>query len=300
MRLIINNVCKSYKDKVALENVSIQLEGGSTLGLLGPNGAGKTTLIRAITGITQIDQGEILLDGTPISNESRRRIGYLPEERGLYPEMKVGEQLLYLAQLKGMQKESAKEAIKNWMRKFQISGTMEKRTNELSKGMQQKVQFIAAVIHSPQLLILDEPFSGFDPINAALIMNEILSLKEQGVGIILSTHNMTSVEEICDSVALINHAQIILEGKTAQIREANKTGKFLVKIAANVDFESGETLSSHFTKQENGFWLVEKKGKAKVDNNTLIRELTEIFSIVSFEEAQPSMNEIFLKAVNNH
>ncbi|MCQ2217706.1 MAG: ATP-binding cassette domain-containing protein [Paludibacteraceae bacterium] len=300
MRLTINNVCKSYKDKVALENVSIQLEGGSTLGLLGPNGAGKTTLIRAITGITQIDQGEILLDGTPISNESRRRIGYLPEERGLYPEMKVGEQLLYLAQLKGMQKESAKEAIKNWMRKFQISGTMEKRTNELSKGMQQKVQFIAAVIHSPQLLILDEPFSGFDPINAALIMNEILSLKEQGVGIILSTHNMTSVEEICDSVALINHAQIILEGKTAQIREANKTGKFLVKIAANVDFESGETLSSHFTKQENGFWLVEKKGKAKVDNNTLIRELTEIFSIVSFEEAQPSMNEIFLKAVNNH
>lgn len=300
MRLTINNVCKSYKDKVALENVSIQLEGGSTLGLLGPNGAGKTTLIRAITGITQIDQGEILLDGTPISNESRRRIGYLPEERGLYPEMKVSEQLLYLAQLKGMQKESAKEAIKNWMRKFQISGTMEKRTNELSKGMQQKVQFIAAVIHSPQLLILDEPFSGFDPINAALIMNEILSLKEQGVGIILSTHNMTSVEEICDSVALINHAQIILEGKTAQIREANKTGKFLVKIAANVDFESGETLSSHFTKQENGFWLVEKKGKAKVDNNTLIRELTEIFSIVSFEEAQPSMNEIFLKAVNNH
>lgn len=300
MILSVRNVCKKYREKVALENVSLHLEEGEILGLLGPNGAGKTTLIRAITGITQIDKGEILLNGNPLREKERREIGYLPEERGLYPDMKVGEQLLYLAQLKGLRKEAAKEAVKGWLRKFQLSGTIGKRTNELSKGMQQKVQFIAAVVHSPQLLILDEPFSGFDPINSDLIKQEILSLKEQGAGIILSTHNMTSVEEICDSVALINRAHVLLEGKTAEIRERHKKGKFLVEIEANMPFSKGESTHSLFERREDGLWVVEKKEGVAIDNNSLIRELSEIFPITSFREARPSMNEIFLHTVNNH
>lgn len=298
MILTINNVCKRYKDKKALDHVSLRMEGGSINGLLGPNGAGKTTLLRSITGITQIDEGDILFNGSPISEKSRRSIGYLPEERGLYPEMKVGEQLIYLAQLKGMTKETAQVAVRQWLRKFQLSSAAEKKTNELSKGMQQKVQFIAAVIHQPELLILDEPFSGFDPINTELIKGEILALKKQGVCIILSTHNMTSVEEICDNVALINHSRIILEGNTSEIRQRYNTGKFILKGESNGRPNNGTTQSSQFTLVENGDWIVNKRPNSPINNNDLLKELMEYFSITSFIEAQPSMNEIFLNAVN--
>lgn len=299
MRLSVRNVCKRYREKVALENVSLEAEGGEIVGLLGPNGAGKTTLIRAITGITQIDKGEILIDGLPIGEKERRQIGYLPEERGLYPEMKVGEQLLYLAQLKGMAKEEAKRQIREWLRKFQLSSVLEKRTNELSKGMQQKVQFIAAVIHAPKLLILDEPFSGFDPINADLIKLEILRMREAGVSIILSTHNMTSVEEICGSVALINHGQIVLRGKTAEVRNAHKKGRFIAIVETNEGIEDGETRSANFHHAGDGRLIVEKKRDVETDRNTIIRELMERFSITSFQEEIPSMNTIFINAVSN-
>ena len=297
MELTVSHIYKSYKGKVALIDVSIQLREGAILGLLGPNGAGKTTLLRSITGITQVDSGEILLDRVPIDEKSRRGIGYLPEERGLYPDMKVGEQLVYLAQLKGMTRNKAKEAVREWLQKFQILNTIEKKTHELSKGMQQKVQFIAAVIHSPQLLILDEPFSGFDPINTEVIKNEILRLKGEGVGIILSTHNMTSVEELCDEVALINQAHIVLNGPTEELRERYKCGEFRLSGFANKAIEVNETPSSYFREKGDGSWIVTKKEKT-TDNNTLLKELMELFSITAFEEIKPSMNEIFLKAVN--
>lgn len=297
MELTVSHIYKNYKGKIALTDVSIQLKDGAVLGLLGPNGAGKTTLLRSITGITQIDSGEILLNKVPIDEKTRRSIGYLPEERGLYPDMKVGEQLVYLAQLKGMARGQAKEAVRSWLQKFQILNTIEKKTHELSKGMQQKVQFIASVIHSPQLLILDEPFSGFDPINTELIKNEILRLKEEGVGIILSTHNMTSVEELCDEVALINQAQIVLNGRTDELRERYKCGEFLLSGAAKKDIAKTETLSSYFRPKGDGSWIVTKKEKT-TENNTLLCELMELFSITAFEELTPSMNEIFLKAVN--
>lgn len=297
MELTVSHIYKNYKGKIALTDVSIQLKDGAVLGLLGPNGAGKTTLLRSITGITQIDSGEILLNKVSIDEKTRRSIGYLPEERGLYPDMKVGEQLVYLAQLKGMARGQAKEAVRSWLQKFQILNTIEKKTHELSKGMQQKVQFIASVIHSPQLLILDEPFSGFDPINTELIKNEILRLKEEGVGIILSTHNMTSVEELCDEVALINQAQIVLNGRTDELRERYKCGEFLLSGTTKKDIAETETTSSHFRPKGDGSWIVTKKEKT-TENNTLLCELMELFSITAFEELKPSMNEIFLKAVN--
>lgn len=214
----INHVSKNFGEKVALKDVSLQIPEGGIFGLLGPNGAGKTTLIRIINRITIPSEGQVLFQGRPITQADVEKIGYMPEERGLYRKMKVGEQAMYLAQLKGMSKSEAQAALKEWFIKFGIQDWWNKKVEELSKGMAQKLQFITTVVHSPKLLILDEPFSGFDPVNADVIRKEILRLKDEGATIILSTHNMESVEELCDNIALINHSQLVITGGVADIR----------------------------------------------------------------------------------
>ena len=219
MKIEVINVTKRYADYLALNNVSLNVPEQSIYGLLGPNGAGKTTLIRILNQITAPDSGEILIDGQPLSPHHTERIGYLPEERGLYKKMKVGEQAIYLAQLKGVSKAEAEKRLKQWFEKFQIDGWWNKTVEELSKGMQQKIQFITTIIHKPDILIFDEPFSGFDPINANLLKESILELRDQGATILLSTHNMNSVEELCDSISLINKGEKILEGEVSVIRQ---------------------------------------------------------------------------------
>ncbi|MCK9155565.1 MAG: ATP-binding cassette domain-containing protein [Paludibacteraceae bacterium] len=301
MFLYINNITKSFGTKTALKNVSFEIEKGSIVGLLGPNGAGKTTLIRSITGITQPDNGSILLNGNTIDDQERRKIGYLPEERGLYPEMKVGEQLLYLAQLKGMSKSEAKKECDFWLEKLQLTDRKSSRTNELSKGMQQKIQFISAVIHKPQFLILDEPFSGFDPINAETIKNEVLRLKGMGTTILLSTHDMGSVEELCDKVVLIHQAQIILDGPIDKIKEQYRNGSFIVRTTKTKEDKIQSPnfrIQSSTMKEDTIEWLIEKTNK-EMDNNGFITELMQHFQIISIEEHLPSMNEIFLLKVKN-
>jgi len=301
MFLFINNITKSFGTKTAHKNVSFEIEKGSIVGLLGPNGAGKTTLIRSITGITQPDNGSILLNGNTIDDQERRKIGYLPEERGLYPEMKVGEQLLYLAQLKGMSKSEAKKECDFWLEKLQLADRKNSRTNELSKGMQQKIQFISAVIHKPQFLILDEPFSGFDPINAETIKNEVLRLKGMGTTILLSTHDMGSVEELCDKVVLIHQAQIILDGPIDKIKKQYRKGSFIVrtnKTKKDKIQSPNFKIQSSTMKEDSIEWSIEKTNK-EMDNNGFITELMQHFQIISIEEHLPSMNEIFLLKVKN-
>ncbi|MBP9992700.1 MAG: ATP-binding cassette domain-containing protein, partial [Bacteroidales bacterium] len=214
----IKDVCKSFGEKVALDHISLEIPEGQIFGLLGPNGAGKTTLIRIINRITIPNSGEVLFNGRPITQRDVERIGYMPEERGLYRKMKVGEQAMYMAQLKGMSADEARAELKKWFIRFGIQDWWEKKVEELSKGMAQKVQFITTVVHKPSLLILDEPFSGFDPVNAELIRREILRLKEEGATIILSTHNMESVEELCDNIALINKSRLVITGGVEEIR----------------------------------------------------------------------------------
>ncbi len=212
------NICKSFGEKVALDNVSVDIPAGKIFGLLGPNGAGKTTLIRIVNRITIPNSGEVIFDGRPITQRDVERIGYLPEERGLYRKMEVGDQAMYLAQLKGMSARDAQRELKKWFVKFGIQDWWKKKVEELSKGMAQKVQFITTVVHKPALMILDEPFSGFDPVNTELIRKEILALKEEGATIILSTHNMESVEELCDNIALINKSRLVIDGGVDEIR----------------------------------------------------------------------------------
>ncbi len=301
MFLYINKITKAFGHKSALQDVTIEIEQGDTLGLLGPNGAGKTTLIRSITGISLPDSGQISMNGASITEEDRRQIGYLPEERGLYPEMRIGEQLVYLAQLKGMSRREARRECDFWLERLTLSSRKESRTNELSKGMQQKIQFISAVIHKPRLLILDEPFSGLDPINAEIIKKEILRLKKEGTTIILSTHDMESVEELCDKVALINQSRIILDGTIHQVKDRYKRGEFLLKTR---NTENTSVISDYFsilsvmTKGDFIEWRIEKK-ETKMDNNSFIKELMRHFQIISIEEQTPSMNDIFLLAVKN-
>ena len=245
--LTVENVCKNYGNFTALNNVSISVPKGSVFGLLGPNGAGKTSLIRIINQITLPDSGSIFLDGEKLQPHHVHQIGYLPEERGLYKSMKVGEQALYLAQLKGLSESEAKKKLKYWFEKFEISDWWNKKIQELSKGMAQKVQFIVTVLHSPKLLIFDEPFSGFDPINANLIKDEILQLRDEGASIIFSTHRMESVEELCDYIALIDKSNKIIDGKLLEIKQQFKTNEFEVGLITNSKENLLKEVSSHFS-----------------------------------------------------
>lgn len=280
--LIINKVSKSFGPKRALDEISMTVQDGTIYGLLGPNGAGKTTLIRIINGITAPDSGEALLDGDRISLNKSSQIGYLPEERGLYKKMTVYEQVMYLAQLKGMSAAQAREEMRNWFKRFDITSWQKKKIEELSKGMAQKVQFITTVIHRPRLLILDEPFSGFDPINAEMIRQEILRLNQEGTTVILSTHNMESVEMLCQEISLINNGRIVLQGNVQQIRRQHRSNQFRVVYEIN-----GQSVEQK----------VEKKPEET--NNDLLKRLAKKGEITAFEEILPTMNEIFIKTVQS-
>lgn len=293
-------VVKKFANHLALDNVDIHIPKNEIFGLLGPNGAGKTTFIRIINHITMPDQGEILFNGNTLRSSDIYKIGYLPEERGLYKKMKVGEQALYLARLKGLSKNDAYQRLKYWFEKFEIGAWWDKKVEELSKGMQQKVQFIVTVLHEPELLIFDEPFSGFDPINANLLKREILNLKEKGSTIIFSTHNMSSVEELCDNICLINKSKTILKGHVDEIKQDFKNNQVLI------DFIGDEDL---FRDRLNGSYKIESIEKkhsrclAKVqmnnetETNHLISSLLPDFKILGFNEILPSMDEVFIKAV---
>ncbi|WP_369047603.1 ABC transporter ATP-binding protein [Tenacibaculum sp. UWU-22] len=304
--LEINNVVKRYGNYTALNNVSIHIAKGSVFGLLGPNGAGKTSLIRIINQITMPDSGEIILDGEKLAPHHIEHIGYLPEERGLYKSMKVGEQALYLAQLKGMPKNEAKKRLKYWFDKFDIGAWWGKKIEELSKGMAQKVQFIVTVLHQPKLLIFDEPFSGFDPINAQLIGKEILQLRDEGATIIFSTHRMESVEEMCDEIALINKSNKILDGKLDDIKRQYKTNTFQIGLKTNNADEVTQKLKNNFEVFPADFKLLNDalklNVKLKPDStaNDLLSFLTSNGEVQHFVELIPSANDIFIQAINKN
>ena len=291
---IAKDVVKEYGDYIALNKVSITVPKGSIYGLLGPNGAGKTTLMRIINQITAPDSGSLTFDGAPLSKHHVSDIGYLPEERGLYKKMKVGEQALYLAQLKGMSYDEALLKLKFWFEKLDILSWWNKKVEELSKGMAQKIQFVVTVIHEPKLLIFDEPFSGFDPINAAIIRKEILELSQKGTTIIFSTHRMESVEEICDHIALINKAQTILEGPIEEIKKQFANNSYEVITIDRVLNEND--YFSIISQEDNNYSLLLKEGKTQQEALQSIIQQTEI---ISFRKEIPSMEEIFIKAINN-
>lgn len=298
----INNVNKTYGNYKALNDISIKVPRQSIYGLLGPNGAGKTTLIRMLNQITAPDEGSIIFNGEKLNRNHVSNIGYLPEERGLYKSMKVGEQAIYLAQLKGLSQKEAEKRLKQWFAKFGIMNWWDKKVEELSKGMQQKIQFIVTVIHNPQLLIFDEPFSGFDPINVNILKKEILELRDKGATIIFSTHNMASVEELCDNIMLINKGQKILEGSVYQIKQDFKENKFEVCLRCDddepIDLPNGFSLLSEKTDKNGEKTLIVSIDK-NASSNTLINHLTEKGIIVSYKELLPSINEIFINKVNS-
>ena len=272
-------VCKSFGEKVALDHVSLEIPEGGIYGLLGPNGAGKTTLIRIINRITIPNGGEVLFRGAPVTQEDVEKIGYMPEERGLYRKMKVGDQAMYLAQLKGMSAGAAQKALKEWFVRFGIQDWWNKKVEELSKGMAQKLQFITTVVHKPSLMILDEPFSGFDPVNAEIIRKEILRLKEEGATIILSTHNMESVEELCDNIALINKSKLVITGGVADIRREYGNN--------NIEIEYTDVDGRH----------TEVVSRDKAGNEVLQDYIGRGVTINSYKELMPRMNDIFIKLV---
>jgi len=292
MIVSIQQVVKRYADHLALNNINLNIPKGKIFGLLGPNGAGKTSLIRIINQITAPDSGKVFFNGEPLHPSHVERIGYLPEERGLYKKMKVGEQLLYLAQLKGMSKQHATEQLKHWFIKFDIKDWWHKPVEDLSKGMQQKTQFISTIVHQPELLILDEPFSGFDPINANLLKDEILALKEQGTSIIFSTHRMDSVEELCDNVALINHSEVVLEGDKVQIQNDFKKNEFLVEFSGSLE---GGSSFQIIDLNENSATIRLHEG-TKV--NHVLAEIMQQVDIKGFQEVIPSFDQIFIDVVN--
>lgn len=296
-------VNKNYSGYQALTDVSIQIEQGQVFGLLGPNGAGKTTLIRIINQITAPDSGGVFFEGRPLRADDIYQIGYLPEERGLYKKMKVGEQALYLAQLKGLDRRTALKRLKFWFEKFEIQGWWDKKLMELSKGMQQKVQFICTILHEPKLLIFDEPFSGFDPINAQLLKEEILNLREKGATIIFSTHNMSSVEEICDKIALINKSKKILDGNIHEIKSGYRTNTFDVIYNGNFDqIQKSLNMQYEILNHTESVWGNEMTVKHLngTSNNDLLQLLVPQVEIVSFKEQIPSMNEIFIRVVEQN
>ncbi len=299
--LVAENVEKKFANHLALDDVSITVPEGSVYGLLGPNGAGKTTLIRIINQITAPDKGQVFIYGEKMQSKHVENIGYLPEERGLYKKMKVGEQALYLCQLKGLSKAETLKRLKYWFEKFEIQSWWDKKVEELSKGMQQKVQFIITVLHKPKLLIFDEPFSGFDPINTKMLKDEILNLRNEGATIIFSTHNMASVEEICDHIALINKSRKILEGPINEIR--NNYASDIYEITFEGYFNKLEsTLTSDYKildvveNSQKSIMKVEVLNK-NIKSNDLITIMTQYGNISSFQKHLPSMNDIFIKVV---
>ncbi len=304
--LEINNVTKKYGEFTALNNISLSIPKGSVFGLLGPNGAGKTSLIRIINQITLPDSGTILLDGQPLQPSHIEQIGYLPEERGLYKSMKVGEQALYLAQLKGLSKTEAKKRLKYWFDKFDISAWWDKKIEELSKGMAQKVQFIVTVLHQPKLLIFDEPFSGFDPINAQLIAKEILQLRDEGATIIFSTHRMESVEEMCDEIALIDKSNKIVDGKLDDIKRQYRSNTFQIGLKTANSSEIETILKQQFEVTPTDFRMLSEGFTANVkipeneSPNQLVSLLTNYGEVQHFLELVPSANDIFIQAVNKN
>jgi len=291
-------IVKQFTNHRALNKVSISVPKGKIFGLLGPNGAGKTTLIRIINRITAPDSGEVLLDGYPSHSSDIYRIGYLPEERGLYKKMKVSEQAIYLARLRGLSTAEAQRRLKAWFEKFDIMTWWNKKLEELSKGMQQKVQFIVTVIHEPELLIFDEPFSGFDPINTEQLKKEILELKARGRTIIFSTHNMASVEEICDEIALINKSEVVLSGAVEEVRNRFKSNTFSVNVL-NERFVDCPAYYSVISESQGANHLlnVRIRKESPISNSELLSILTQQHEIFSFTEELPSMNEVFLKVV---
>lgn len=293
------NVSKSYETKKALDNVSLKVEKGDVFGLLGPNGAGKTTLIRMINQITKPDEGEIFFNGENLSPNHIKNVGYLPEERGLYKKMKVGEEALYLAQLKGMSASQARKSLDYWFEKFAITDWFNKKVQELSKGMQQKVQFITTVMHSPELLIFDEPFSGFDPLNADMLKNEILELRDKGATIIFSTHNMESVEQICDKIALINSSHLVLDGGVNDIKQQFKKGEFEIIISGEYDSKLLIDGVELIDKQTKSGQVVIKLKIQKGRNADLLSNILKYMDIISYKEILPSMNEIFIQTIKN-
>lgn len=296
--LKIDRVVKRYKNKTAVDEVSFVVRKGTIFGLLGPNGAGKTSLIRIITTITGADEGTVYFNGEPLNGFHPTQIGYLPEERGLYKKMKVGEQLLYLAQLKGLDYKTAKESILKWMDKFNIRDWWHKKVEELSKGMQQKIQFIATVMHNPKLIILDEPFTGLDPINTDLIKAEIKQLKEDGASIIFSTHRMEQVEEVCEDIVLIDDGKVILEGKVEQIKQDFKENVFEVAYEGDLDPESLNGDVELISKKDQ---RVRFKLNADMTPNRFLEILIKKgIQIQSFNEILPSLNEIFIKKVEEN
>lgn len=295
--LIAKDVTKRYTNHVALDRVSLTIPEKKIFGLLGPNGAGKTTFIRIINQIIAADAGQISLFGEPLQEKHIGTIGYLPEERGLYKKLKVGEQLVYFARLKGLSNKVAVEKSKIWLKKFEITDWWNKKVEDLSKGMAQKVQFISTVMHEPRLIILDEPFSGFDPVNAQLITQEILELKEKGCTIIFSTHRMETVEDLCDHIALINKSKAILEGSKKQVKEMYRSNTFVVDHNGSFNL-TGEKyqLESQKNIEDNHYRSVIKMISAGSPNQ-LIRDLTELTEIHSFNEKIPTMSEIFITLV---
>ncbi len=294
-----NDVCKSFGEKVALDHVSLDFPEGKIFGLLGPNGAGKTTLIRIINRITIPNQGTVLFDGHPITQRDVERIGYLPEERGLYRKMKVGDQAMYLAQLKGMSARDATEELKKWFIKFGIQSWWGKKVEELSKGMAQKVQFITTVVHKPSLLILDEPFSGFDPVNAQIIREEILGLKAQGATIVLSTHNMESVEELCDDIALINRSRLVITGGVNEIRHKYGNNNVELIYTGDTQIETVPDVFKVLSDQDDAgrHTAVLALGSGICPTEALKAIVSQPVSVNSFRELVPRMNDIFIKLV---
>ncbi len=303
MYLEAKNVVKRYYNHLALNDVSISVEQGSVFGLLGPNGAGKSTLIRIINRITAADQGVIMINGKPLTDKDISRIGYLPEERGLYRKMKVGEQAIYLARLKGISRTEAQKRLKSWSEKFNIMPWWNKKVEELSKGMQQKIQFVCTVIHEPELLIFDEPFSGFDPVNAELLKKEILDLKNKGCTIIFSTHNMASVEEVCNNIALINHSKVVLNGGVQEVKLRYSKDTVLLLLESNTLLEEQAGNNRlHILRQEQvaphkiKVWV---KSKFEDDVRHLINALPTDVRLVELTQELPTMNEIFIQIVQS-
>lgn len=293
------HIHKKFGSFTALDDVSIHVPKGTIYGLLGPNGAGKTTLIRIINQITGPDSGKVFFNGNPFKAEDVYNIGYLPEERGLYRKMKVGEQAMYLAQLKGMDRKEAFDNLKYWFRKFDITGWWDKKVIELSKGMAQKIQFVTTILHNPDLLIFDEPLSGFDPVNAAMLKRELLELKEKGKTIILSTHDMASVEELCDTIGLINKAEMVLEGKVPDIRQAYKSNKFEIIFSGDIEAFKGAMNGRNISLKTIG-----NKTKAIIEageheGKSILGAVYDLVHIESYRDLLPTMNEVFIKVVEN-
>ena len=301
--LEVNKVVKQYGDYVALNEVSLSVPKGSIYGLLGPNGAGKTSLIRIINQITMADRGEVILDGEKLALHHVQHIGYMPEERGLYKTMKVGEQCLYLAQLKGLSKTEARKQLNYWFDKFEIQGWWDKKIQELSKGMAQKIQFVVTVLHQPKLLIFDEPFSGFDPVNANLIKDEIIELRKKGATIIFSTHRMESVEEMCDDIALIHKSNKLIEGNLIDVKKQHRTNAFEVGILSDNVERLMYELTQKFKLVQTNFKSLNDELKLEVQlgnatPNELLNILTQNGQVTHFVEKIPSVNDIFIQTVS--